>query len=149
MRAGLIILGAAALAGCQVNLPAKQDGGSSVPSADTTGFPTAGDYHIVHDSGAGGQSKREEGDMWVDASDADKFEELIAGQSSGNCRDRNVRIDKGSFSVSMTCDAPDGDIHNIRMERHGSYSEDSIDIQDETSFWGMSMRESRSYRLKG
>jgi hypothetical protein len=149
MRATLIFIAAAALGGCQANLPAKQDGSSSEASADTSGFPKAGNYHVVHDSGAGAHTERKETDMWVDASDAGKFEELIAGQSSGNCRDRNVRIDKGSFSVSMTCDAPDGDIHNIRMERHGSYSEDSIDIQDETSFWGMSMRESRSYRLKG
>ena len=59
-----------------------------------------------------------------------------------------MRIDEGSFSVTMTCDAPDGDIHNIRLTRHGSYSEDSIDMQDETSFWGMAMQESRSYRLK-
>ena len=149
MRAGILIFALAALAGCQVNLPNREARGSDDSEVQTAGFPKAGDYHIVHDIGQGGQSKRDETDMWIDASNAGKFEELIAGQSSGNCRDRTVHIDKGSFSVSMTCDAPDGDIHNIRMERHGSYSENSIDMADETSFWGMSMRESRSYRLKG
>ena len=148
MRIFALTCGAVALAACQVNLPADRDGGSTETQADTTGFPKAGDYHIVHDMGQGAHIERRETDMWVDASDASKFEELIAGQSSGNCRDREVHIDSGRFSVAMTCDAPDGDIHNIRMERHGSYSENSIDIVDEMTMWGMSMRESRNYRLK-
>jgi len=48
----------------------------------------------------------------------------------------------------MICDAPDGGIHNIRMEAHGGYSKNSIEIDSENSFSGLSIKESTSYRLK-
>ena len=112
-------------------------------------FPRAGNYHIIRDRTEGGALKREEVDRRVDVSNRAAFEELVARDGGSDCRDRQVDIGGGSFSVRMTCDAPDGDIHNIRMEAHGSYSKDSIEIASETSFWGMAIRESANYRLKG
>lgn len=134
-----------ALGGCD-KLPQAQ--ARTHPAAAASGeFPKAGNYHVIRDRSEGGQLKRDESDRWIDASNREAFEELVA-QGSSNCRDRQVEIGGGSFSVRMICDAPDGDIHNIGMESHGSYSPDSIDITSDTTLWGMQIRETASYRLK-
>lgn len=147
MRGFLVISLSLALVACgkapQAAAPEQRS-----PSTPKSEFPAKGDYHITRDRTEGGQLKRTESDMWIDASNREAFEELVARDEGSRCRDRQVDIGEGSFSVRMTCDAPDGDIHNIRMEAHGSYSKDSIDIDSETSFWGLSIRESASYRLK-
>lgn len=146
MRLLALTLVGMALAGCD-KLPKAEARERPATARASSEFPKAGDYHIIRDRDEGGQMKREEVDMWVDASNREALEELVA-QGSSRCRDRQVEIGGGSFSVRMTCDAPDGDIHNIGMESHGSYSPDSIDINSETTLWGMHIRESASYRLK-
>lgn len=117
---------------------------SAAASARSSGFPRAGLYDIVHES----MGRREASDMWVDASTPQGFEALVASNDGSNCRDRHVSIGGGAFSVSMTCDAPDGDIHNIRSQRSGSYSENSIEIRSETILWGSPIRETTSYRFR-
>ena len=145
MRRVIIVSLASTLVACGKAPQAAAEQQTRPPSE----FPAKGDYHIIRDRTEGGQLKRSESDMWIDASDREAFEELVARDGGSRCRDRQVEIGGGSFSVRVTCDAPDGDIHNIRMESHGSYTKDSIDIDSETSFWGLSIRESASYRLKG
>jgi hypothetical protein len=110
-------------------------------------FPKAGDYHMIRDVNEGGQQKRVETDIWIDASNRVAFEKLIA-RGTSNCSDREVEIADGEFSARMTCDAPDGDIHNIGLEAHGTYSKDSIDIFSTTTLWGTPITDTTSYRLK-
>lgn len=108
------------------------------------GFPHAGTYDIVRDT----MGRREASNMWVDASNPEAFEMLVARPDGSNCRDRQVSIGGGSFTVRMTCDAPDGDIHNIAIQRSGSYSERSIQMTSETRFWSYTIRETASYQLR-
>ena len=115
---------------------AAHEGGSA-------GFPKPGIYDIVTQLADG----REETAMWVDASNRISFEELVARDRS-NCRNRNVTIGGGSFDVTMTCDAPDGDINNIRTERRGSYSENSIEITSDTYLSDRPIRWVTRYRLR-
>lgn len=122
----------------------------SVRPAEAVGeeqFPKRGMYHIIRDRFESGHQVREETDMSVDASYRVAFEELVAGPDGTNCRDRQVAIGDGHFRVRMTCDAHDGDIHNIGIEREGSYAADRIDMTIVTTLWGMPIRENRSYRL--
>lgn len=135
-----------ALAGCD-KLP-KAGAPEGAAAAASSEFPKAGEYHVVHDIVQGSETKREESDQSLDVSDRGKFADQLAHDDGTNCRDKQVTIRDGSFSVHMVCDAPDGDIHNIGLDRRGTYSADSIDVTTETTLWGMPFRESHSYRLK-
>jgi hypothetical protein len=86
--------------------------------------------------------------MWVDASSRIAFDALVAPPDGSNCRDRQVSIGGGAFSIRMTCDAPDGDIHNIVIQRSGSYSESAIQMTTDTILWGHPIRETASYRFR-
>lgn len=118
-------------------------------SAPVDPFPKAGGYHVTQDRGGGGSPLRSEVDRWLHVSNRAAFEKFFARDDGSNCRDRQIEIAGGQFSVSMTCDAPDGDIHNLGIQRHGSYSADSIDVSTETMLWGMPIRETSAYRLIG
>ncbi|QAY75611.1 hypothetical protein [Sphingosinicella sp. BN140058] len=118
--------------------PPAASGGNSA-----NGFPKAGQYDIVRE----GSQRSDKIDMWVDASNRQAFEELVA-RDDGDCRDKSVSIGGGSFSVRMTCDTPDGDIRNIPIERHGSYSENFIEIEAITRLWRTPIRETARYRLR-
>ncbi|MFL6726794.1 MAG: hypothetical protein ACJ8FS_09810 [Sphingomicrobium sp.] len=147
MRKWMAPLLAVALAGCGGAGQSGNQSNITDPPGDV--FPAKGNYHLVHDRTQGnGQMAREESDTSLDVSTRAAFEQFIAKPDGSNCRDVQVDVGGGSFSVRMTCDAPDGDIHNIGIERHGSYSKDSIDASEETTLWGMSIRDSVSYRLK-
>lgn len=144
MRLYLMAVLAAALAGCGDQSP------SAVPANDAAAageiFPVKGQYHMVRDHGEGGaQLRRLEMDVPLDASTREAFELVVAGADVGSCRERRVDIGKGSFSVKMTCDGPSGD---VTIERHGSYSRDSMDMSSDTAMGGVTSRESVSYRLK-
>ena len=145
MRGLVVTVLGAALAGCG-NLP-QSSGTAEAGSSGADRFPKKGQYHIVRDRISGDELKRVESDRWIDVSNRQAFEEFVARDDGSNCRDRQVDIGGGSFSVKMTCDAPDGDIHNIGIERQGSYSKDSIDIEVQTTLWGMPFRETASYRF--
>ena len=146
MRSLVVTVLGAALAGCG-NLP-QSSGTAEAGSSGADPFPKKGQYTIVRDRIEGDELKRVESDRWIAASNRGDFEKLIAGDAGSNCRDRQVEIGGGSFSVKMTCDAPDGDIHNIGIERRGTYTMDSIDIADEIILWGMPFKETASYRFK-
>lgn len=133
-----------ALGGCD-KLPQARERAVAAASSE---FPKAGEYHIIHDRDERGELKRDESDQFLDVSDRGKFADQLARDDGTNCRDRQVTIGGGSFSVHMICDAPDGDIHNIGLDRRGTYSTDSIDVATETTLWGMPFRETYSYRLK-
>lgn len=148
MRTAISIAAMALLAGCDEMPAGKHNKAAPAASAADAGFPEAGKYHVVHDTGEGSDSKREESDTSLDVSDRGKFVDKIAKDDGSNCRDKQVTIGGGSFSVHMVCDAPDGDIHNIALDRRGTYSPDSIDMTTDTQFWGTLIRETSSYRLK-
>jgi FlaG/FlaF family flagellin (archaellin) len=131
-----------ALGGCNNPGPAQAD------TDPGNAFPQKGKYHVVHDAVQGNDSKRDEFDVELDVSDRDKFAGQLAKDDGTNCRDKQVSIGNGSFSVHMICDAPDGDIHNISVDRQGSFSKDSIDATTQTTLWGVSSQESFRYRLK-
>jgi hypothetical protein len=154
MRALLLFAGAVVMAvgyGAS-SLPSgssKSASAGSSPSLQTSDgspnrFPEAGVYDILRERAG----RREETDMWVDASNRPAFEELIAPDSGSDCRDRSVSINAGTFSVRMTCDAPDGDIHNVKVQREGSYSTNSIEFTTETTLWGTPIRETARYQLR-
>lgn len=142
----------AALGGCKAapQSAARDENVVTPPMASgetkpkSNGFPRAGMYDVVHERPGG----REESSVWVDASNRQAFEAMFARDDGSNCRDRQVTIENGSFNVSMTCDAPDGDIHNIAIRRDGSYSEDSITITTETTLWGSPIRETTTYQRR-
>ena len=145
MRVCIMVLVAAALAGCGDFAPSAAPGNAG-GEAVADGFPAKGQYRMVRDRTEGsGELRRLEMDVAVDASTRDSFELLVAGVETGSCRDRKVDIGNGSFSVKMTCDGPAGD---VLVERNGSYSSDSIDMSGDTDMGGMPVRESVSYRLK-
>jgi hypothetical protein len=138
------------LAGCGDLSSAKRENGSDNASRPAEagagrGFPRAGTYDIVRESAG---RPAETSTMWVDASNRAAFEALVAGPDGSACRDRQVSIGGGSFSVRMTCDAPDGDIHNIAIQRSGSYSESAIRMTTDTILWGHPIRETASYRFR-
>lgn len=140
MKALLLLAGAGAmLGGCGDESPT-----SPMRAKAAAGFPKAGIYDIVRDS----PSRREETDKWVDASNRAAFETVVAGGDGSNCRDRQITIGGGTFSVRMTCDTHEGEIRGIGIERFGSYSESSIDITTETTLWGTPIRETAIYRLR-
>ena len=140
-----IILAALLLAGCTQSGASEPGSGSTGASSDK--FPVPGMYHVIVDSG-NDVSHRDESDRRVDAGDRESFERMIVGSGGANCRDRKVEIGGGKFSASMTCDAPDGDIHDVGLEAHGTYSHNSIEMTSDTILWGMRMHETRSYSLK-
>jgi hypothetical protein len=147
----LILLAGSALclSGCDEALRSiaahKETEATGAPAeASTGGFPRAGLYDIVHETPDG---RREPTNRWVDAASPKAFEELVAADDGSNCRDRMVTIGHGTFSVRMTCDAPDGDLHNIGIQRYGSYTERSIDETIETNLMGHFIREMRTYRF--
>lgn len=106
------------------------------------GFPEAATYNLEK-TGAGGRTFGDIG--FVDASSREKFEALVAANAGSNCRDKRVSIGADTFDVAMTCDASDGDIHNISIHRHGSYSKRSIKIEETMSLWGQPIHETRMY----
>jgi hypothetical protein len=133
-----------ALAGCgkAPQAPAAEANGSA--GAAASAFPQAGEYDIVRDSAG----RREESRMRLDVSDPQAFEALVAGGDGSNCRDRQFSMSGGSFNARITCDAPDGDIHNIVIQRMGHYTATSIDITTDTFLWGRPFRETAMYRLR-
>jgi hypothetical protein len=142
-----------ALAGCgkashqpaaQETGPAGNASGSAAARTGAGAFPQAGAYDIVRDIAG----RREESRMWVDASDPQAFEAMVGRAGGSNCRDRQVSVSSGAFNVRMTCDAPDGDIHNIVIQRQGHYTATSIDITTDTILWGHPIRETEMYRLR-
>jgi hypothetical protein len=148
MRIWIMLLAGCALAGCGKSTAVSGEKSSNTAAPDDL-FPKAGNYHVIHDGmGRVGQD-REETDTWLDVSDREKFAAQFVRDGGSRCRDQSVELGGGSFSVKMTCDAPDGDIHNIGMESHGTYSRDSIDITNDMTLWGSPIRETYSYRLIG
>jgi len=144
MRLYLSVVLAAALAGCGDQAPSAATANDSAAAGEE--FPVNGQYHMVRDHGAGGaELRRLEMDVPLAASSREAFELVVAGADVGSCRERDVDIGKGSFSVKMTCDGPSGD---VTIERHGSYSRDSMDMSSDTTMGGVTSRESVSYRLK-
>ena len=141
MRAILAAGLGAALAGCGAP--------SSAPAVAETagqGFPRAGAYDVVVERHDG----LERSDDRIEVATRSEFEKLVAKEDGANCRDRQVEIGGGSFRVRMVCDAPDGDIHNIGLERFGTYTETSIDMTEETTLWGGEpIRELVTSRLRG
>ncbi|MBV9930566.1 MAG: hypothetical protein JO013_06455 [Alphaproteobacteria bacterium] len=109
-----------------------------------SGFPKAGRYAVASER----NGRSETSDTYVDASTRAKFEAMVAHDDGTRCRDRQVTIGAGAFSVSMTCDAYDGDIHNIGIERRGTYSERSFEMVSTTRLWGMPIVEKATYRLR-
>jgi hypothetical protein len=130
------------LASCNKPSPSQPIADESHP------FPQEGNYHVVHEATQGGESKSEEYEVTLDVSDEVKFAGQLAKDEGTHCRDKQMAIRKGSFEMRMTCDAPDGDIHNIEISRQGTYTKDSIDITADTTLWGQTFRETYSYRLK-
>lgn len=108
------------------------------------GFPRAGTYDVVWHS----RILHDESRIRVDASDRRAFEALVARDSGTNCRDRQVSIGQGTFSVRMTCDAPDRDFRNIPIVRFGYYTESSIDLTEDITLMGQQIRRTASYRLR-
>ncbi|MEQ7874722.1 hypothetical protein ABDK56_12035 [Sphingomonas sp. ASV193] len=123
-------------------------GTSSSPSASDN-FPVAGTYHVTHEVDQDNSTHSDEFDTDIDVSTREKLEAAVGQEKGSHCHDKHVEIGEGQFTVRMLCDAPDGDIHNIVTDRHGSFSRDSIEITEDTTLWGISSRESYSYRLKG
>lgn len=130
--------------GAQENEAGGNASASAGARASAGAFPAAGEYDITRDSGG----RREESRMWLDVSNAQAFEAMFARDDGGNCRDRQVSVGAGSFNVRMTCDAPDGDIHNVGIQRIGHYTPTSIDVTTDTILWGHPMRETTMYRLR-
>lgn len=108
------------------------------------GFPKPGTYAVVTER----SGHHESGKVQIDASTRSAFLGLVAREDGTRCRDRQVTVGGGAFSISMTCNAYDGDIHNIVIERHGTYSEKSIDLVSTIKLWGMPITETSSYRLQ-
>jgi hypothetical protein len=107
-------------------------------------FPKAGTYTVVTDRfGHLSESK-----VLVQASSRSAFENLVAGNFGSRCSNRQVSIGGGSFKVSITCGTPDGDINNVVLERHGTYTPNSIEIVSTTKLWGVPMVETSTYRLR-
>ena len=132
----------ATLVSCNKPRAAQSHAGESDP------FPQKGDYHVVHEMTQAGDTKREEYDVSLDLSDLGKFSKRLSKDDGTNCRDKQVSVGGGSFGVRMTCDAPDGDIHNIAITRQGTYSKDSIDMTMDMTVWGIQSRETFAFRLK-
>ena len=141
MRGVLLIMLGAMLAGCAESGP--QDGNTTAEAGET--FPVPGNYHRTSDRTSDGQTQRMESDGPLDASTRQLFERLVAGADISSCRDREVDIGGGSFSVRMTCDGPRGS--DVAINRRGSYSKDSIDITYETMMDGAATQETVSYRF--
>lgn len=110
-------------------------------------FPKAGTYHIITEVSRGSESTREEKDKFIDASDQRRLESYIASGDGAVCRNVQVDIGGGEFEVSMTCDAPEYRIRNMKIKRRGTYSKDSIKIAAETIIDGTTTHLNRSYQL--
>lgn len=108
------------------------------------GFPKVGTYDVIVEGPEGTKESR----IFLEVSNRAAFEEHFARSDGSRCRDRQVKVGGGSFSIKMTCDAPDGDIHNIGLESFGRYSESSIDMTTETTLWGRPFQEHSSFRLR-
>jgi len=48
----------------------------------------------------------------------------------------------------MLCDAPDGDFHNISVDRFGSFSPSSFEMTTQLTLLGTSFQETYSAHLK-
>jgi hypothetical protein len=146
MRAFISLLGIGlALAGCRVALPAGDgaEDGSGASGVNVSGFPKTGMYDVIREHG----DDVKESSMYIDASNPQAFEHLVAPKDS-NCSEREVSIENGQFSVRMVCDTGDGDITGIPMEAYGTYSENSIEMTSQTSLYGTDIVETATYRLR-
>ena len=143
MRGILWFMLGATLATCDAVPEAGATGETNEVAAG--GFPKAGEYHIVRDVTAAGATSRYESDAPVAASTREGLEKLVAGGASLYCRDREVKIGGGSFSVRETCGGPSGD---MAIDTHGTYSTDSIDVTYDRTVAGVTHRDTASYRLK-
>ena len=121
---------------------AKDDAAAASP------FPQKGTYHFVHQVIQGNESTQDEGDSEIDTLDREKLEAEISKDAGSNCHDKQVSIGDGSFSVHMLCDAPDGDFHNINVDRSGTFSTNSIEMTTQSNLLGTSYQESYSAHLK-
>ncbi len=145
MRAGVCLVSlAAALSGC-TDFANPTDNAANVAAAEN-GFPVKGEYHRISDRTVNGQLQRMETDGPLDASTRESFELLVAGMDTGGCRDRKIDIGKGAFSVRMRCGSGG---YETAVNRQGSYSNRSIDINYETTLDGVTNSETVSYRLNG
>jgi hypothetical protein len=107
-------------------------------------FPQAGTYDLVKESLAGRTSVP----IPLDASTPARFEELIAEDAGSSCRNKKVSIRPGEFEVTMICDAPDGDIRNIIINKSGTYSKNTIIMQETMYLWGRPIRTTSTYRRR-
>ena len=145
MRVGaMAAILAAALSGCGEIGAAPGDRADAADSGEK--FPVKGEYHRTSDRTVGGQLQRLETDGPLAASTREEFEQLVAGTDIDSCRDRQVDIGSGSFSVKMTCDG--GSYGEYTLGRQGSYSKNSIDMTYERTSDGTTATETVSYRLK-
>ena len=143
MRGVMLILLGVALAGCGETTPQAANKAAVADASET--FPVWGNYHRISDRTSNGETQRMETDGPLEASTRESFEKLVAGAEVDTCRNREVDIGGGSFSVRMTCNGPNGS--DVAVSRHGTYSKDSIDITFETMMDGAASQETVSYRL--
>lgn len=143
MRGAMLIMLGATLAGCGETIPQAGNTPTGADVGET--FPVQGNYHRTSDRTGNGETQRMETDGPLDASTRELFERLVAGPDAGKCRDREVDIGGGSFSVRMTCNGPYGS--DVAINRQGSYSKDSLDITYETMMDAAATQETVSYRL--
>jgi hypothetical protein len=139
----MLIMLVTTLAGCGQAVPQAGDKPAVADAGET--FPVQGNYHRISDRTRNGETQRMETDGPLDVSTRETFEREVAGVDTGTCRDREVAIGGGSFSVRMTCNGPHGG--DVAINRQGSYSKDSLDVTYETMLDGAATQETVSYRL--
>lgn len=121
---------------------AKDDATANSP------FPQKGTYHVVHVRVQGNESQRDESESEVDVVDREKLEAELSKDAGSNCHDKQVSIGDHSFAAHMLCDAPDGDFHNISVDRFGSFSPSSFEMTTQSTLLGTSFQETYSAHLK-
>lgn len=117
---------------------------SAAGTVHVQGFPIAGTYDVNQEHGG----KRQQFSQRLDASNPEDFQRQFIDKPRSRCRDRQVSISNGSFRFAETCDAPDGDIHNIRKVVVGHFSNEAISLSMEMTFWQQTIRTTQNYRLR-
>ncbi|GEN98919.1 hypothetical protein NSE01_07520 [Novosphingobium sediminis] len=105
-------------------------------------FPPKGMYALVSSRPSGAEKHSEQ---FLDLGGRQQFEAFIAKMLNSNCKRTVFEVKDGTFAIEGTCDTPEGDFRGLPVKFTGTWTENSIDVDNEITLMGAAIRTHRKY----
>lgn len=105
-------------------------------------FPPKGMYALVSTQQNGGERRSEK---FLELGGREQFEMFVSKLLDKNCKRTGFEVKNGTFAIEGTCDTPDGDLRGLPVKFTGTWTENSIDVDNEITLMGATIRGHGTY----